>query len=119
MAINKIKPLAFKHLKPTEKEQHINDGGGLYIRVRSIADGGGVVFRFRYRFDGKQQWLTLKANDLPAARVERDTYTQMLKEGIDPNLEAKLKIERAKKQQLDEQEALTKLAARVTVRDVA
>jgi len=118
MAINKIKPLAFKHLKPTEKEQHINDGGGLYIRVRSIADGGGVVFRFRYRFDGKQQWLSLKANDLPAARAERDSYTQMLKEGINPNLEAKLKIERAKKQQLDEQEALTKLAARVTVRDL-
>lgn len=118
MAINKIKPLAFKHLKPTEKEQHINDGGGLYIRVRSVADGGGVVFRFRYRFDGKQQWLNLKANDLPAARAERDNYTQMLKEGINPNLEAKLKIERAKKQQLDEQEALTKLAARVTVRDL-
>ncbi|MGZ4993375.1 MAG: tyrosine-type recombinase/integrase [Methylobacter sp.] len=118
MAINKIKPLAFKHLKPTEKEQHINDGGGLYIRVRSVADGGGVVFRFRYRFDGKQQWLNLKANDLPAARAERDSYAQMLKEGINPNLEAKLKIERAKKQQLDEQEALTKLAARVTVRDL-
>lgn len=118
MAINKIKPLAFKHLKPTDKEQHINDGSGLYIRVRSIADGGGIVFRFRYRFDGKQQWLNLKANDLPAARKERDTYTQMLKDGIDPNLEAKLKIERVRKQQLEEQEALTKLAARVTVRDL-
>jgi integrase len=90
----------------------------LYIRVRSIADGGGIVFRFRYRFDGKQQWLNLKANDLPAARKERDTYTQMLKDGIDPNLEAKLKIERVRKQQLEEQEALTKLAARVTVRDL-
>ncbi len=42
----------------------------------------------------------------------------MLKDGIDPNLEAKLKKERVRKQQIDEQEALTKLAGRVTVRDL-
>jgi hypothetical protein len=72
----------------------------------------------RYFFEGKYKWLNLKANDLPAARKERDTYTQMLKDGIDPNLEAKLKIERVRKQQLEEQEDLTKLAARVTVRDL-
>ena len=57
------------------KEQYINDGGGLYVRVRSIADGGDVSFRFRYRLDGKQSWLTLKASDLVEARAERDTYT--------------------------------------------
>ncbi len=118
MAINKIKPLSFKHLKPTDKEQHINDGGGLYVRVRSIADGGGVVFRFRYRFDGKQQWLNLKVSDLVEARKKRDVYTQMLKEGIDPNLETKLQKERVRQQQLDEQEALARLQARVTVRDL-
>jgi len=118
MAINKIKPLTFKHLKPTDKEQLIPDGGNLYVRIRPITDGGAISFRFFYRFENKQKWLTLKANDLPAARAERDSYTQMLKEGIDPNLEAKLKIERAKKKQLDEQVALTKLAARVSVRDL-
>jgi len=115
MAINKIRPLTFKHLKPTDKEQHINDGGGLYVRVRSIADGGGISFRFRYRFDGKQRWLNLKASDLLEARTERDIYTPMLKAGLDPNLEIKLKEERAKQQQLDEQAAITKLKARVTV----
>jgi len=118
MAINRIKPLTFKHLKPTEKEQLIPDGGNLYVRVRPIKQGGSISFRFFYRFEGKQKWLTLKANDLPAARAERNACTQMLKEGIDPNLEAKLKIERAKQQQLEEQDALTKLAARVTVRDL-
>ncbi len=118
MAINKIKPLTFKHLKPTDKEQHINDGSGLYIRVRSISDGGGVGFRFRYRFNGKQQWLNLKASDLVEARKERDAYTQMLKEGIDPNLERTLQVERTRKQQLEEHEALTKLNARVTVNDL-
>ena len=118
MAINKIKPLTFKHLKPTDKEQQISDGGGLFVRVRSIADGGAVSFRLRYIFEGKYKWLSLKADDLPTARKERDTLTQMLKDGIDPNLEAKLKKERVRKQQLEEQEALAKLAARVTVTDL-
>ncbi|MDD5580057.1 MAG: tyrosine-type recombinase/integrase [Methylobacter sp.] len=116
MAINKIKPLVFKHLKPTDKEQNINDGGGLYVRVRPVADGGGIFFRFRYRFDCKQQWLNLKASDLVEARKDRDTYTQILKDGINPSLEAKLQKERVRQQQLDEQEALIKLEARVTVR---
>ena len=118
MAINKIKPLVFKHLKPTDKEQQISDGDGLFIRVRSIADGGAISFRLRYFFEGKYKWLSLKSSELAEARKERDSYKRMLKNGIDPNLEAKLKIERVRKQQLDEQEALTKLAARVTVSDL-
>ncbi len=119
MAINRIKPLTFKYLKPTEKEQLIPDGGNLYVRVRPIKQGGSISFRFFYRFEGKQKWLTLKdTDDLPAARAKRDSYTQMLKDGIDPNLEAKLIIERKKANQLAEQEAITKLAARVTVTDL-
>lgn len=118
MAINKIKPLTFKHLKPTDKEQQISDGGNLYIRVRPVADGGAISFRMRYFFDGKYKWLNLKATELAAARKERDSYTQTLKSGIDPNLERTLKKERAKQQQIEEQEALAKLAARVTVRDL-
>ena len=118
MAINKIKPLSFKHLKATDKEQHINDGGGLYVRVRSIADGGGVGFRFRYRLDGKQSCLNLKASDLVEARAERDSYTQMLKDNIDPNLERTLQAERIRQRQINEQEAITKLKARVTVSDL-
>jgi len=118
MAINKIKPLVFKHLKPTDKEQQISDGDGLFIRVRSIADGGAISFRLRYFFEGKYKWLSLKSSELAEARKERDSYKLMLKDGIDPNLETKLKKERVRKQQLEEQEALTKLAARVTVRDL-
>ena len=118
MAINKIKPLTFKNLKPSDKEQNINDGGGLYVRVRPIADGGGIFFRFRYRFEGKQYWLNLKASDLVEARNDRDALTQMLKDGIDPNLETKLQKERIRQQQLAEQEALAKLEARITVRSL-
>ena len=40
MALNKIKPLNFKHLKALDKEQLIPDGGNLYVRVRALSDGG-------------------------------------------------------------------------------
>jgi integrase len=118
MSINLIKPLAFKHLKPTETEQNISDGGGLYIRVRKISDGGGISFRYRFSFNGKQDWLTMKSSDLVEARKERDNYKEMLKNGINPKLELVLEKERAHKQQLAEQEALAKQAARATVHDL-
>lgn len=118
MAINKIKPLTFKHLKPIDKEQQISDGDGLFIRVRSIADGGAVSFRLRYFFEGKYKWLSLKSAELAAARAERDAYKALLKTGVDPKLEAKLKKERVRQQQLDEHEALIKLNARVTINDL-
>ncbi|MFU8790122.1 MAG: tyrosine-type recombinase/integrase [Methylobacter sp.] len=118
MAINLIKPLYLKHLKSTDKEQLIKDGGNLYVRVRALSEGGAISFRFYYRFDGKQKWLTLEATNLPEARAERDAYATLLKAGIDPSLERTLQKERIRKQQLDEQAALVKLAARVTVNNL-
>ncbi len=118
MAINRIKPLSFKHLKATDTEQQIADGGNLYIRVRPIADGGAISFRFRYRFEGKHTWLNLKSTTLAGARSERDECEALLKTGVDPNLERTLKKERIRQQQLDEQEALAKIKARVTVSDL-
>jgi integrase len=118
MAIKRIKPLSFKHLKPTDKEQLIPDGGNLYVRVRSIADGGGISFRFFYRMDGKQRWLTLKATDLPTARAERDDLEAQVKSGIDPALERKLELERQRQKQLEEQAELARQQALITVRDL-
>lgn len=115
MAINKIKPLTFKHLKATDSEQQISDGGNLYIRVRSLENGGAISFRFRYRFEGKHTWLNLKATTLADARDERDECEALLQTGIDPNLERTLKKERIRQQQLEEQEALAKIQARTTV----
>ena len=118
MAINKIKPLAFKHLKATEKEQNINDGGGLYVRVRPIAIGGGITFRFRYRFGDKQSWMNLESTTLVDARKDRDKYAGFLIAGLDPMLERQLEIKRVKQQQIAEQEAHTKLTTRKTVNDL-
>lgn len=118
MAINQIKELAFRNFKATESEQLIKDGGGLFVRIRPIANGGGVSFRLAYRFEGKLKWADLKAKTLVDARAERDIYKALLKEKLDPKLEIKLQEERQRKKQLEEQEALAKLKARVTVRDL-
>ncbi|MGZ8952975.1 MAG: tyrosine-type recombinase/integrase [Methylobacter sp.] len=118
MAINIIKPLSFLHFKATESEQLIKDGGGLFVRIRPAANGGGISFRLAYRFEGKLKWADLKAKALPEARAERDTLKALLKTGVDPKLEKALEKERNRQQQLDEQEAITKIKARVTVNDL-
>ncbi|WP_340123844.1 tyrosine-type recombinase/integrase [Methylobacter svalbardensis] len=118
MAINIIKPLSFLHFKATESEQLIKDGGGLFVRIRPAANGGGISFRLAYRFEGKLKWADLKAKALPEARTERDTLKALLKTGVDPKLEKALEKERNRQQQLDEQEAITKIKARVTVNDL-
>ena len=118
MAINIIKPLTFLHLKATESEQLIKDGGGLFVRIRPIANGGGISFRVAYRFEKKLKWADLESKTLPDARAERDTFQDVLKTGVDPKLERKLVKERTKQQQRDELEAIAKLQARMTVRDL-
>lgn len=118
MAINIIKPLTFLHLKATETEQLIKDGGGLFVRIRPITNGGGISFRVAYRFEKKLKWADLEAKTLPEARTERDTFQDVLKTGVDPKLERKLVKERTKQQQRDELEAIAKLQARMTVRDL-
>lgn len=111
MAINLITDLAYRKLKPTDKEQLVKDGAGLFVRIRSIEDGGAVSFRLAYRFEGKQRWITLKAKSLPDARSERDDYKAMVKQGIDPGTETKLIAERNRAAQLAEQAELARQQA--------
>lgn len=92
MALNKITDLTLRHIKPTDKVRMISDVGGLVIRVRSIADGGAMSFMQSYR-------IKLKANTLATARTERYSNTALIKQGIDPNLNRKLEVKRAKQAQ--------------------
>ncbi|AEG00122.1 tyrosine-type recombinase/integrase [Methylomonas methanica] len=104
-----------RKLKPQDKEQIIPDGGGLYIRVRSVTEGGAISFRFRYLLQGKQIWMTLKAKTLAEARKERDDYKKVAKKGVDPVTEQKLLVERARAAQLAEQAELARQQALTSV----
>jgi hypothetical protein len=118
MAINKITDMAFRNLKASDRVQMISDGEGLVVRVRPLSDGGAVSFMLSYRIEGKQRRITLKAQGLKEAREERDDYRKLVKQGKDPSLERTLKLERYRQQQIDEQEALAKINARITVNDL-
>jgi integrase len=118
MALNKISDAAFRNFKPGDNVQIISDGGGLIIRVRPKNEGGSMSFMLSYRLEGKQRQITLKAKSLKEARKERDIYKEQVKQGKDPILERKLETERNRQQQLEEQENLAKLNARITVNDL-
>lgn len=118
MANNKITDLTFRKLKAGDKENLISDGGGLFIRIRSVADGGAISFRLKYRIDGKQKWANLTSTSLQAARKERDELKTQIKSGINPTLEKKLERERQKKKQLEEHAELARQQALITVSDL-
>lgn len=103
---------------PIDKEQLIPDGGNLYVRIRSITDGGSISFRYFYRIDHSQKWMTLESTTLATARAERDDYKALIKKGIDPKVERTLQKERLRIQQIEEQNALNRLALRITVYDL-
>ena len=118
MAINKITDMAFRNLKASDKVQMISDGEGLVVRVRPLSEGGTISFMLSYRIEGKQRRITLRAQGLKEAREERHDYRKLVKQGKDPSLERTLKLARDRQQQIDEQEALAKINARVTVNDL-
>ncbi len=118
MAKNKLSALAFINIKPTDKEQLVSDGEGLYVRVRSKKDGGAKSFRVVYRLNGKQRWISLISTGLPDARAERDKIKEQVSRGLDPSLERELETERKHQAQLAEQAEIARQAAVITVRDL-
>jgi integrase len=121
MALNKLTDAAFRKVRPSDAEQLLSDGGGLFVRVRSENDGGAISFRLAYRIEGKQRWVTLGSYpvmSLAEARVRRDECKALAKTGIDPGLEKKNEVNRNRQAQLEEQARHQRLAARATVRDL-
>ena len=117
-ALNKLKDVAFRNIKPTDTEQLLADGGGLFVRVRTATDGGSVSFRLAYRIEGKQKWLTVgtyPTMSLKEAREARDIHKANLKEGRDPALDKQLEKQRQHNMQLAEQAENVKQQARMTV----
>lgn len=83
--------------KTAEKPKRLSDGDGLHLEVRP---GGGAWWRLRYRFDGKEQMLSLGTYPevpLVLARERRDAARRMIAAGTDPSQARK--AEKAARQQ--------------------
>lgn len=77
--------------KPEEKQYKLYDAGGLFIIVRP---SGQKLWRFKYRFNDKEQQLTVGTYPivgLKEARAKRDDAKRLLVDGIDPGADKKRK----------------------------
>ncbi len=80
---------AVRNAKPGEKTRKLTDSAGLYLEVRPE---GGKWWRLRYRFEGREQLLSLgtyPAVSLGEARSKRDETRKLLATGADPSLARK------------------------------
>jgi len=82
--------VACKNAKPREKPYKLSDGGGLYLLIQpggAKKPSGPKWWRLKYRFDGKEQSLSLGVYPdvgLKTARERRDEARKLLAEGINP-----------------------------------
>lgn len=77
--------------KALEKQYKLYDAGGLFMIVRP---SGQKLWRFKYRFNDKEQQLTVGTypiTGLKEARAKRDNAKRLLAEGIDPSADKKRK----------------------------
>ena len=81
--------VVIRNAKPTTKAIKLYDSGGLYLEV---SPSGGKWWRLKYRFNGKENRISLGVypeTTLKAARDCRDTERKLLAEGIDPSKKRK------------------------------
>ena len=72
MATDKLNDATIQSLKPKDKEYSVADGGSLSLRVMP---NGSKLWRYRFRYDGKQQMMSLGSyptTSLKEARIKRD-----------------------------------------------
>lgn len=80
---------AIKAAKPKDAQYKLHDEKGLFAIVRPT---GGKQWRYKYRFQGKEQQLSLGTYpevSLKDAREKRDAARKTLAEGKDPATEKK------------------------------
>lgn len=72
MAKEQLKDVTIRNVKPTDKDQRLNDGGGLYVLLKP---NGAKWWRFDYTFAGKRKTLSLgvyPATGLADARTKAE-----------------------------------------------
>ncbi|MBV5336489.1 MAG: tyrosine-type recombinase/integrase [Deltaproteobacteria bacterium] len=87
MAENKLTDRELRRIKPSDKEQLVGDGGGLWVRVLPIEKGGAMNFYYRFEFGGKERRYncgTFPETSLAIARENRNAARNLVKSGIDP-----------------------------------
>ena len=107
----KLTDKEIKQLKGGAKEQVLNDGAGLYLRVYP---SGRKEWRFRYKIKNEPKWLFLGSYphlSLADARLKAHENKALVRAGADP---AVLKKESARA----ENEALAKQKARITTQEL-
>ena len=85
MAKDLLKPVTVLNVKPSNKDQRLNDGGGLYLLVKP---NGAKWWRFDYTFDGKRKSLSLgvyPVTTLADARRKAEVSRKQVSNGIDPS----------------------------------
>ena len=78
---------AIRAAKPTEKQQKLFDGSGLYLLV---FPSGSKVWRYKYHFQGREKLISLGAYpdvSLKEAREKASDSRKMLGNGKDPSAE--------------------------------
>src|SRR5277367_4659009 len=76
---------SIRNAKPCEKSIRIYDSQGLYLEV---SPAGGKWFRLKYRFDGKENRMSLGVYpnvSLKDARVRKDEARKLLASGVNPS----------------------------------
>lgn len=78
-----------RNARPQDKQYKLHDEGGLFLIVRPT---GGKLWRLKYRFQGKEQQLSIgiyPALGLKEARARRDEARKLLAKGSNPATEKK------------------------------
>lgn len=81
--------VAIKTAKPRDKAYKLADSGGLYIE---IAPSGGKWWRYKYRFEGKEQRISLGTYPDISLKEARDRHVEerkKLSNGINPSASRK------------------------------
>lgn len=82
---NDLKKIKTGKLKPDTRK--LNDGGGLYIEVRTLKSGVGMYWRYDYTFAQKRKTYTIgsyPSTTLTEARKRHKVAQNDLNSGIDP-----------------------------------
>jgi integrase len=81
---------ALRAVKPTEKQQKLFDGNGLFLLVSPTGAKG---WRFKYHFQGREKLISLGQYPLVSLKEARERATaarKMLDAGLDPSTQRKL-----------------------------